>query len=131
MSDDLYLVIPSLTNQIADVPGIRPYLVVTAVARPNNVPFLWPVRLPNSAITTGDVWATSAQVLIKEAETNWIRKESKPGIQGFMGSRAKADWPEPVFPELSFKEMLEIAIPAERIIKDQSNTVVRRLRGEI
>jgi hypothetical protein len=130
-SEDLYLIVPELVSQIADIPDVSSYLVVTAVSRPDNTPFLWPVRLPKKTSFGPDTWAISAQVILKKAEETWLRKEFKTGVQGHMATLSKADWPEPEFPDLSFKEMLTKAIPEQMIIKDQRHTVIRKIRGEI
>lgn len=131
MTKDKYLIVPELVNQIPDVSGVKAHLVVTAVSRPENAPFLWPIRLPNKTMFGPDTWALCDLKILKRSEEEWLRKETKAGVQGYMAVISKADWPEPEFPNLSFQEMLAKAIPEERIIKDQSHTVIRKMRGEI
>lgn len=130
MTEDLYLVTPDIAKRIGDLPNLKLHLVVTAVSRPDDTPFLWPIRLPNADMAS-DIWALTDQAILQQAEKDWIRRSSQKGGQGYIGAIPKAKFPEPNFPEMSFVEMLKKAIPEEKFISEESHTVVRRLRGEI
>ena len=128
---DTYLVMPSIAKDIGDVPGIRPYLIVPCVVRPNDTPILWPVRLPNKMLGRADKWAMSALGVLKQAETRWVRILPDFQLQGYICSLPTAEWPEPVFKDLSLLDMLKVAFPEDRIIASSNHAVIKSLRGEI
>jgi len=128
---DTYLVMPTIAKDIGDVPGIRPYLIVPCVVRPNDTPILWPVRLPNKTLGRADKWAMSALEVLKQAETRWVRILPDFQLQGHICSLPTAEWPEPAFKDLSLLDMLKVAFPEDRIIASSNHAVIKSLRGEI
>ncbi len=130
-SKDNYLVVPGLVNEIRDVPGVKPYMIVLCVTRPRNTPFLWPVRLPNTGLNRADTWALSSQAVLEKSEEEWVRIEPKLEMQGYTCCISKAGWPEPQFPDKSLLDLLKLAFPEDRIIASTTHPVIRSLRGEI
>lgn len=122
---ETYLVDPSLWPIL---PGeITPKVLVTAVNR-QNIVFLWPLRLPGSDGRV-DQWSQSALEASMLATDGWICVKANMSAGAYEVYQAGGDLPDPVWPEISFQELIRIAFK-DRFIKDVAHPVIRRLRGE-
>lgn len=124
-----FLVMPELMSAVSDLPGLSAYRLVLAVSRPENSPFLWPLRFPNTNTGRNDGWALSALEIAKQAEEKWLRVIAKIEMGCYAATVATADWPEPEWPNLTFSELLERSFGGN-IITDLSHPALRALRGE-
>ena len=125
-----FLVTPELMSALADLPGLSPRMLILAVSRPENSPFLWPLKLlETSGLKNG--WNVSALDIAKQAEQDWLRVMPNMAMGCYTATVATADWPEPEWPpSLSFGEILERAFGAGNVITDLSHPAVKALRGE-
>jgi hypothetical protein len=128
MKDDreTYLVDPML---LPELPGeVIPKVLFTAINR-QGVVFLWPVRLPN---TDGrhDEWNRSALEAAEMAIGCWIRVASNISLGAYEVFEASADLPEPKWPDVSFKKLLEIAF-RDRLIRSLDHAVIKKLQGAL
>jgi hypothetical protein len=122
---ETYLVDPNLWPEL---PGeIVPKVLFTVVNR-QGVLTIWPVRLPGEDGRQDD-WNRSALEAARVAEDRWVRVAANMSLGAYEVFEATAALPEPVWPELSFQEILRIAFKA-RFIDDRDHPVIRRLRGE-
>ena len=123
---ETYLVDPSLWPFL---PGeITPKVFVTAVNR-QDIVFLWPIRLPGSD-GRGDQWNRSALEAALRAETSWISVKANMSLGAYEVFEAAGNLPEPEWPEIGFKELLEIAF-RDNFIQSLEHPVIRSLRGEL
>ncbi len=123
---ETYLVDPALWPEL---PGeVIPKVLFTAINR-QGVVFLWPVRLPG-ADGRHDEWNRSAIEAAQIAMNSWIRVSSNMSLGAYEVFTATADLPEPEFPEIGFKPLLETAFK-ERFIQSPDHPVIRKLRGEL
>jgi hypothetical protein len=104
-------------------------MLVLAVSRPENSPFLWPLRLPNNTTGRNDGWALSALDIARQAEQKWLRVMPKMEMGCYVATVATADWPEPEWPDLSFPQLLERSFGGN-LIEDLSHPAIKTLRGE-
>jgi hypothetical protein len=121
----LYLVEPALWPAL---PGeASPRTLYTAVTM-QGVVMLWPVRLPDE---TGrlDPWNTSAHEAAKRAESRWIKASANMHLGAYDVFEAMGQIPDPIWPDLAFEQLLEIAFRG-RFIDSLDHPVLRRLRGE-
>ena len=58
----------------------------------------------------------------------WIRVKANMSLGSYEISTASAELPDPEWPELDFKAILEIAF-RDRYVEDFNHPVLRRLRG--
>jgi hypothetical protein len=123
---ETYLVDPVL---LPELPGeVSPKILFTAVNRQEAL-FLWPVRLPN-ADNRRDNWGSSALQAAQLAISSWVRVASNMSLGAYEAFEASATIPEPVWPEVGFKNLLEIAF-RDHFIRDLDHPVVKKLRGEL
>ena len=64
------------------------------------------------------------------ARTHWIRMAAKMSLGAYEVFTAVGTFPEPTWPELAWKDILQIAF-RDHVIEDTTHPAVRRLRGEI
>ncbi len=123
---EIYLVDPSLWEALAA--ELRPVNLCTAITRPGDL-FVWPLNLP-SPDGRPNAWNDSALAAAKQAETAWCRMHANMhlGAYDLMVAPPNSPLPEPVWPDLSFQAILDIAFRG-RFITTPDHPVVLQLRG--
>ncbi|GAB6057278.1 hypothetical protein [Desulfonatronum parangueonense] len=119
-----YLVNPDILHEI---PGETvPKQIVTAVNR-QGVVFLWPIRLPGEDGRL-DNYNQSALEASEMAEVKWIRLAANLSLGAYEVFEALGNIPDPVWPEISFTELVNIAFKG-RIIDKVDHPIIQRLLG--
>ena len=113
-------IIPDLTNEII-------YKTIYTAINRQGVCFLWPVRYPSPDDRRND-WARSAREAAELAMTKWVRMKANRDLGAYEIFEAESVMAEPVWPELSFQQLIKTAF-RDRIIADTNHAVIRRLRG--
>ncbi len=122
---ETYLVEPDLWPELLG--EIVPKVLFAAINR-QGIVFLWPVRLPG-ADGRHDHWNRSALEAAQLAMNSWVRVAANMSLGAYDVYQASADLPEPEWPEIGFKRLLEVAF-RDRFIQEPDHPVIRRLRGE-
>ena len=125
---EIYLVAPELWSELSTESTFSPRMLFTTMNR-QNVLTLWPIRLPGPDGRI-DSWNQSALEAAKLAMESWIRVTANMSLRGYDVYEASADLPEPEWPAMSFRDILEIAFK-DRFIKTIDYPVLQRLKGEI
>ena len=125
---EIYLVAQPLWPDLVEEATFSPRLLVTSISRQGDL-FLWPIRLPGPDGKI-DEWNRSALEAADAARDRWVRVRAKMSQGAYEISVATGDIPEPVWPDLSFQEIIKIAFK-DRMITSMDHPVLRRLRGEI
>ena len=119
-----YLVRPEV---YADLAGeVVHSMIYTAINRQGTV-FLWPIRLPNPDERKTE-WPRSAREAAEMAMTRWVRLKANMSLGAYEITVADGAMADPVWPELSFNDLLRIAY-RDRMITALDHPVVKRLRG--
>jgi hypothetical protein len=87
---------------------------------------LWPVQLPDEAGNQNS-WHESAMYVADQAKGRWIRMLS--GAGGYMTVIGEME-DEPVWPAMSFQEVVRTAFRAKTIV-DLDHPKLKQLRGEV
>jgi hypothetical protein len=90
---------------------------------------LFPVRLP-AADGRQDDWSRSAMEAVARARTHWIRMAAKRSLNAYELFEAVGTFPDPVWPELAWTEILQLAF-RDHVIQDFDHPILRQLRGEV
>jgi hypothetical protein len=124
--NDVYLVRPALYPALAEEAKAKQLYV--GVTRDGN-PFVWLVNMP---LPDGrlDTWSQSAHAGANLAKTHWVRIKSNRDLGAYEVLQATNLKDEPSWPELSFKELVNLAFRG-KVIDSLDHVVIRRLRGEI
>ncbi len=127
-SRELYLVDQALRDEPCLVGQAAPYMLYYVVNQFGD-PCLWPVRLPGRDGKDNDYWST-AHKAARMAETHWARIEPKPGGLGYSIWIAENETGlgEPVWPELTFQEIVDMAFEG-RVIDSRQHPIIKRLLG--
>jgi hypothetical protein len=102
-------------------------IIFPAITR-QGVLFLWPVRLPDESGKL-DNWNRSALEAAQLAMAGWVRVSSNLPLGGYDVIRPKADFPDPVWPDLDLQQMLAIAFK-HFFIDSLEHPRLRAIRGE-
>jgi hypothetical protein len=125
---EIYLVEPSLWPELSTVEAtFSPRALNTAINR-QGVVILWPIRLPEPDGKI-DEWSQSALEAAEMATTKWVRVTANMDLGAYDVYEATGDLPDPVWPDLTFQELLKLGFK-DRYIDDMDHAVLRKLRGE-
>lgn len=128
---ETYLVDRSLWPELATESTFGARVLLTAMSRPGNIVFLWPIRLP-APDGKLDEWNRSAlELAITLATKSWVRVVSNRALGAYdvHVAPASASWGEPQWPTEKFEDLLRRAFK-ERFIRSLDHPVLKRLRGE-
>jgi hypothetical protein len=119
-----YLVRPEI---LPDLAGEVVYKTIFTAINRQGVVFLWPIRLPAPDDRKSD-WLRSAREAAELAMRQWIRVKANMSLGAYEITVADSVMAEPVWPELSYQQLLNIAY-RDRMIAALDHPVVKRLRG--
>jgi hypothetical protein len=105
---------------------IKPVLLVTTITR-QSVLIVWPLTLPTDDIRRNP-WFDSAREAAELAKGSWIRMPADMSLGCYRIYQAEGQLSEPVWPDKTMNEIMEIAF-RDRIVDSENHPVVRRLRG--
>ena len=120
-----YLVRPEI---LPDLAGEVVYKTIFTAINRQGVVFLWPIRLPAPDDRKSD-WPRSQREAAELAMRQWIRLKANMSLGAYEITMAESVMAEPVWPELSYQQLLSIAY-RDRMITTLDHAVVKRLRGQ-
>ncbi|QGY03620.1 hypothetical protein MMSR116_18290 [Methylobacterium mesophilicum SR1.6/6] len=122
--DEVYFIDPGMRAVLAD--EARLVQLTPCITRENNV-IIWPIGIPDPGGKRNG-WIDSAHAAARHAQGNWIRLKSDQQLGVYNIITAPAERSNPVWPDKTLNELLEIAF-AGRVIDNEDHTIVRRLKG--
>jgi hypothetical protein len=123
---EVYLVTPNMAQAL---PGEFSTVTLYLAINRQGVLFLWPVKLP-SPDGKHNEWHRSAAEAAERSMKKWVRVTSSMSLGAYEIFEASGDLPEPVWPDYSFEEILEIAF-RDRIVDRADHPLVQRLQGVV
>jgi hypothetical protein len=125
---ETYLVQRGVQDLVAH--ELRPVRLFVCINKRGTV-FLWPARLPRAdSNDSGRRWAETALLVADQARTLWVKMIGNRDLGGYEMFRAKGDLGEPVWPDKSFRDLIEIGFRG-RLIDREDHPVIRELAGEL
>ena len=123
---EVYLVMPDMAQAL---PGeFSTATLFTAISRQGTL-FLWPVKLPRPDGRQNE-WHRSAAEGAERAMEKWVRVTSSMALGAYEIFEASGELPEPVWPDYSFRQILEIAF-RDRVVDRPDHPLVQRLQGVV
>jgi hypothetical protein len=119
----VYQVSRDLLPFLSGEKALKPTRLVLCIDRQGALRF-WPLRLPAEDGREDD-WMSSALAVAEQAKSRWVRLIA--GANGYQSQTTSADLPEPLWPNKTFDELLEIGFAKRRIAKE-SDAILRQLR---
>jgi hypothetical protein len=123
---EVYLVPPGMALHL---PGEFSVATLFTAINRQGVLHLWPVKLPGPDGKHNE-WHRSAAVAAERAMKKWVRVTSSMSLRAYEICEANGDLPEPVWPDISFQEILKIAF-REHIVDRADHPLVQRLQGVV
>ena len=124
--DTFYLVAPDIIPQLAE--DIRQVDLRLCLNR-QGVAFLWPVPMPGPDGRSNS-WHDSAREAAALAEASWIRMVASMSEGAYAIYRATGAIPNPEWPELTLRKVLELGFKDGRLIDSEDHPILKQLRGE-
>jgi|SRR5208337_1992433 len=121
---EVFFVTPATRDAL--VGEIKPVILAVTINR-QSVLSLWPLKLPTEEMRY-NAWSETAREAAELAKTHWVSMRADMSLGGYRIYKAEGQLSEPVWPNKSLNEMLEIAF-RDRIVDSENHPVVRRLRG--
>jgi hypothetical protein len=125
--NEIYIVAPHLLTEVS---GIAIPVSLRLTINRAGVLSLWPVRLPSNDRRRDNDWHESAREAAARAQSRWISLRANQSLGAYEIYTGSEELSEPVWPEIPFEEILEIAFRG-RIIRDYDHPVLKQLRGEV
>jgi hypothetical protein len=126
--NEVYLLHPALVGAYEnEMTRVRIFVCLSM----NKNLFLWPAKLPGSGHKNSDSWNNSAIEAAEAAMKRKIRVQANMGIGAYEYSFSDNPTPEndPVWPDLTYAEMLRIAFAKPgRFVDSHNHEVLRLLR---
>lgn len=123
---DTYFVHPQLYAELAQ--EVRPKLLYLYVTRDGSA-CLWPVNMPGDDGRL-DAWSQSAHSAAKLAQSSWMRVAANFTVGAYETYQAANLVDEPLWPELSMREILNLAFK-DKLITTLDHPIIKGLRGEM
>jgi hypothetical protein len=121
-----FFVAPGMWGAMAG--EMRPVMLVRAITR-QGVSIIWPRFLPpEGGSGSTAAWYESAGEAVELAKKKWVRVKADMALGAYRIFEAQGDLPEPVWPDKTMGELLDIAF-RDRVIDSEDHPVVKRLRG--
>ena len=108
---------------------IQATYLFTGITRTTGSLFLWPIKVPD-VDGRRNQWHHSALKAAELAMTKWVRVRSNMTDSKYDVSYATGAIPDPEWPDISLRDILEIAF-GDRRIDSIDHPVLQQLRGEV
>lgn len=123
---ETYLVSAEVASALGD--QVRAVELYAAIDRQNN-PFLIPIPLPGPN-GVRNRWHESLAQAVEKAKSVWIRISANKDLGGYDIFEATAKLPDPVWPDITMDELLEVAFKG-RVITSLDHQIVQERLGNI
>jgi len=121
---EVYLITPGMAQAL---PGEFSLVTLFTTINRQGTLHLWPVKMPLPDGRRNE-WHRSAAEAAERAMKKWVRVTSSMSLGAYEIFEANGDLPEPVWPDISFQEILQIAFRDRRVDR-ADHPLVQRLQG--
>lgn len=125
--DQPYIVDPDVAHLVGS--EMKPVQLRLTIDRQGNI-FLWPVPLPPTDGAENS-WNQSQRQIADRAEAVWVRMMSNRQVGAYDLFEATGEIPDPIWPEVTWAEILELAFKGGNVIDDVDHPALKKLRGEL
>jgi hypothetical protein len=121
---ETYLVHPAIAQQL---PGEFSAATLNTTINRQGVLQIWPVKLPGPDGKHNE-WHRSAGEAAERATEQWVRVKSNTSLGAYEIEEASGNLTEPVWPDISFQEILKVAF-RDRYVDRVDHPLLQRLKG--
>jgi hypothetical protein len=121
-----------VTNDIWPlIPGETKYVRLVPYITREGAIGLWPLALHDELLGKRDTnWGITARKAAEYAETKWVRMQANMQL-GRYDVVTSDKIPEPIWPKITFTEILNKAFGTDRLITSLDHPVIRQLKGDL
>ena len=121
-----------VTNDIWPlIPGETKYVRLVPYITREGAIGLWPLALHDELLGKRDTnWGITARKAAEYAETKWVRMQANMQL-GRYDVVTSDKIPDPIWPKITFTEILNKAFGTDRLIKSLEHPVIRQLNGDL
>jgi hypothetical protein len=123
---EVYLVTPQMTPALTG--EFSTVTLFTTINR-QGVLHLWHVKQPGPDGRHNE-WHRSAAEAAERAMKKWVRVTASMSLGAYEIFEASGELPEPIWPDISFEEILRIAFQGH-IVEREDHPLVQRLQGVV
>lgn len=123
---EVYLVTPKMAQVL---PGEFSTVTLLTTINRQGVLHLWPVKQPGPDGKHNE-WHRSAAEAAERAMKKWVRVTASMSLGAYEIFEASGDLPEPVWPDISFEEILKIGF-RDHVVDSVDHPLVQRLQGVV
>jgi hypothetical protein len=127
----LYLVHPDMARHLD--PGDYFYALLSLAISKSGQLFFWPLKISDGSRT--NLWNDSALMIAKRAVNEWVkirsRQEDGKGGGYYEAEIPIANFGDPTWPDLSVKQLYDIAFKGDRIVDRVDHMVIQKLTGQV
>jgi hypothetical protein len=124
---EVYLVAKELWSELEGEPAFSSRVFYVGITKQGKL-FIWPVNLPKDD-GKDNSWNRSARDAATFTMTKWARVISDTTLGGYQLLEPPIVYPDPVWPDMTFDQILNLAFKNNRIA-DIDHIVLKNLRGE-
>jgi hypothetical protein len=122
---EIYMVAPEALHILAE--DVRHVELRLCQSRQGAI-YFWPVPMPGPD-GRNNSWHESAREAAKLAEKSWVRMIANMSEGGYSIYRANGEIPDPIWPEKTMGELLELAFKEGRLVNSEEHPIVQQLYG--
>ncbi len=112
-----------------EIPGETKLVKLVPCLTRSGAIYLWPLPMPDELMGRRDTtWGITARKAAELAERSWVRMTANMQT-GAYDVVTSAHIPDPVWPKITFPEMLKIAFGDGRLVDRMDHPVLRQLGG--
>jgi len=123
---EYYLVHGPLADALRAEKLAFPFMLHATINR-QRVLSLWPIRLPGEDGKDNDYWRTAREAAA-QVETVWAKVVANQALGAYETTVAPGNIPEPVWPDITFAEMMTIGF-RNKVITDLNHQLIDEKRG--
>ena len=124
--NETYLLSPTMAQQL---PGEFSVVTLHTTINRQGAIHLWPVKLPGEDGRQLEAHRSAAEAAERAME-RWVRVTWNKSTRAYNIFETTGDHPEPVWPDVSFEEILKIAF-RDRYVDRVDHPLVQRLQGVV
>lgn len=122
---EFFIVAPKMIPKLRAISEVSVVTLVLFMTK-QKVMGIFPLKMGGSTGSAG--WQSTALAATELAKTTWVRMQADMALAGYRVMKAKGDLGEPEWPEMPFKDILNVAFK-DRVIASEDHPVFNTLLG--
>jgi len=127
-TNEYYIIAPNMLPHMLALDAVVAVKFTPAITRQGTL-LLVPAKLPGEA-SSNTSWQDTMLLAVERAKKKWVRVSADMALGGYRIFEAVGELSEPVWPDMTLNEMLEISF-RDRVIDSEDHPIFNKLLGRI